>query len=297
MAARAASGSVANDGDNDVACSTRAGAEPAMDHSQQEARGVQSAEAPGCSVPEEDVDINALPCTQFIWTARLPGTGQRPEPAKVELRTPTSSSLEFYEEHNDDPDLFNVSLIADLADPSSTVPVAAVDLANNSAWFKSCLDNRGAMAAGGCLGAMVLPCAIPAPLLRIMVHALYAGSIVLDADNVEAIYRAADATQVRRAYACARAPSVHLGSPLGGAVLHAAPQRMWERPWRGGGHACEHVLACMMQPCAWSSRHSALLAWSKQYTGACTARMRAHISVVQAAAAAAHQQPLTPAPH
>jgi hypothetical protein len=46
------------------------------------------------------------------------------------------------------------------------------------------------------LGGVLVPCVIPRPALETLVGALYRGALPLDADNVEPLYRAADAMQV-----------------------------------------------------------------------------------------------------
>ena len=46
------------------------------------------------------------------------------------------------------------------------------------------------------LARVVIPCAVPRALLGSIVTALYSGQLVLGPDNVEAVYRAADAMQM-----------------------------------------------------------------------------------------------------
>jgi hypothetical protein len=50
--------------------------------------------------------------------------------------------------------------------------------------------------SGTDLAAVLVPCVIPRPALEALVGALYRGALPLDADNVEPLYRAADAMQV-----------------------------------------------------------------------------------------------------
>ncbi|KAI8466622.1 MAG: hypothetical protein J3K34DRAFT_433223 [Monoraphidium minutum] len=90
--------------------------------------------------------------------------------------------------------LFNVGLVADPGAPRP-VKLAAVDLARNSHWFQLLMTNRHEL-CGTEVGSVVIPCCMEQSLLELMVGALYASSIDLGPDNVEPIYRAADAMQM-----------------------------------------------------------------------------------------------------
>lgn len=140
------------------------------------------------------------PSQQFTWEPRLNvfhTMGKKPPAAcQLEMFTPTSADADYWEQHKHDTVLFNVGLIADLTYPTPT-PVAAVDLAFNSQWFQLLMDNRHELAGTDFL-SVIIPCCVPTSLLEAIIRGVYAGSITLDADNVEAVYRAADAMQVRR---------------------------------------------------------------------------------------------------
>ncbi|KIY98995.1 hypothetical protein MNEG_8969 [Monoraphidium neglectum] len=90
--------------------------------------------------------------------------------------------------------LFNVGLVADAGHPRP-VKLAAVDLARNSHWFQLLMANRHEL-SGTAASCVVIPCCMEQELLELMVGALYASSIDLGPDNVEPVYRAADAMQM-----------------------------------------------------------------------------------------------------
>jgi hypothetical protein len=84
------------------------------------ARWIQTQQAGAMdAAPAAQQDVNVLPCgtpygEQFMWTPRLAVVPKaaRPAPAVQQLATPTSSSLEYWQQHRGDPDLFNVGLVA-----------------------------------------------------------------------------------------------------------------------------------------------------------------------------------------
>eukprot|EP00879_Flechtneria_rotunda_P033645 GHRR01037282.1.p1 GENE.GHRR01037282.1~~GHRR01037282.1.p1 ORF type:complete len:465 (+),score=139.83 GHRR01037282.1:84-1478(+) len=117
----------------------------------------------------------------------------------VPLHTPTSANLEFWEQHQHDMVLFNVGLVTQDAgqQQQQPVPINAVDLATNSEWFRALVKHLPAL-DGTDLGAVVVPCAVSRHILESgIVRAIYRSSVMLDAANVEAIYRAADAMQIQ----------------------------------------------------------------------------------------------------
>ncbi|KIZ03876.1 hypothetical protein MNEG_4083 [Monoraphidium neglectum] len=132
---------------------------------------------------------------QVAWAPRLARAEcRRPGASTVPLLTPTSSDRSFWDEHRHDSMLFNVGLVADASHPRP-VKMAAVDLARNSHWFQLLMSNRHEL-SGTEVGSVVIPCCMPQELLELMVGALYASSIDLGPDNVEPVYRAADAMQM-----------------------------------------------------------------------------------------------------
>lgn len=116
------------------------------------------------------------------------------------LHTPTSASLDFWEQHKDDRVLFNVGLVSQDSESPEPVPINALDLAANSEWFR-CLVKHLPVLCGTDLGSVTIPCSVSRHILEQgIVRAIYGSSVLLDLGNVEAIYRAADAMQVSMAF-------------------------------------------------------------------------------------------------
>eukprot|EP00879_Flechtneria_rotunda_P010130 GHRR01010588.1.p1 GENE.GHRR01010588.1~~GHRR01010588.1.p1 ORF type:complete len:221 (+),score=66.56 GHRR01010588.1:187-849(+) len=135
--------------------------------------------------------------TQGVWNPCF-AVQRAGEARVVPLHTPTSANLEFWEQHQHDMVLFNVGLVTQDAgqQQQQPVPINAVDLATNSEWFRALVKHLPAL-DGTDLGAVVVPCAVSRHILESgIVRAIYRSSVMLDAANVEAIYRAADAMQV-----------------------------------------------------------------------------------------------------
>lgn len=132
---------------------------------------------------------------QVSWTARI-SMASSVECRVVPLHTPTSASLEFWEQHQDDRVLFNVGLVSQDTEAQSPVPINALDLAANSEWFR-CLVKHLPVLCGTDLGSVTVPCSISRHVLEQgIVRAIYGSCVQLDSSNVEYIYRAADAMQV-----------------------------------------------------------------------------------------------------
>lgn len=130
------------------------------------------------------------------WSARI-STSSSVESRVVSLHTPTSASLEFWEQHQEDRVLFNVGLVSQDSEAQNPVPINALDLAANSEWFR-CLVKHLPVLCGTDLGSVTVPCSVSRHVLEQgIVRAIYGSSVQLDSSNVEAIYRAADAMQVR----------------------------------------------------------------------------------------------------
>lgn len=132
---------------------------------------------------------------QVSWSVRL-CSGSSVESRTIPLHTPTSASLEFWEQHQDDRVLFNVGLVSQDSESQNPVSINALDLAANSEWFR-CLVKHLPVLCGTDLGSVLVPCSVSREVLEQgIVRAIYGSTIELDSDNVEAIYRAADAMQV-----------------------------------------------------------------------------------------------------
>lgn len=139
--------------------------------------------------------LSALMPMQVSWSARI-STASSAEVRSLALHTPTSASLEFWEQHQDDRVLFNVGLVAQDGEQEVPVPINALDLAANSEWFR-CLVKHLPVLCGTDLGSVTIPCSVSRQILEQgIVRAIYGSRVELDTSNVEAIYRAADAMQV-----------------------------------------------------------------------------------------------------
>ena len=135
---------------------------------------------------------------QHPWTPLLSSTLQsdKPAPQIMPIATTTSASVAYWEQHQANSAIFNVGLLAD-SDAASKQPVrcAAVDLAGLSGWFQLLVDHVGCL-SGTDLSAVVIPCEIARDLLQQLVRSIYCQELEITADNVEALYRAADAMHV-----------------------------------------------------------------------------------------------------
>jgi hypothetical protein len=115
------------------------------------------------------------------------------------IATTTSASVAYWEQHQSNSAIFNVGLLADSETAADRQPVrcAAVDLAGLSGWFQLLVDHMGCL-SGTDLSAVVIPCVISWQLLYQMVRAIYCRELEVTSDNVEALYRAADAMHVSK---------------------------------------------------------------------------------------------------
>eukprot|EP00878_Enallax_costatus_P018245 GHUV01019199.1.p1 GENE.GHUV01019199.1~~GHUV01019199.1.p1 ORF type:complete len:293 (+),score=90.31 GHUV01019199.1:134-1012(+) len=151
----------------------------------------------GCSTPSaRSVGASSLAPSTVSWSARL-SSASSVESRIIPLHTPTSASLEFWEQHQDDRVLFNVGLVSQDSESQSPVPINALDLAANSEWFR-CLVKHLPVLCGTDLGSVMVPCSVSRSILEQgIVRAIYGSTVELDSGNVEAVYRAADAMQVQ----------------------------------------------------------------------------------------------------
>jgi hypothetical protein len=159
---------------------------------------------------------------EHCWSARLlsccPSLASA-APRVLPLATPTSASLDFWQEHQADRLLFNVGLVSSSSSSGSSsssvqhdqqqqqqqqqhehqpVPINALDLAANSEWFRALVAHLPVL-CGTDLGAVVVPCSVARQVLEHgVVRAIYGSRLVLEPSTVEATYRAADAMQVGR---------------------------------------------------------------------------------------------------